>query len=63
MGSYTILIGLSIAVILSYLFDVIARATKVPSVLMLLSLGSAPCSAAHNGFRGIPSPSEVLPKV
>lgn len=41
MGSYTILIGLSLAVILSYLFDLIARATKVPSVLMLLLSGIA----------------------
>ncbi len=39
MGSYSILIGLSIAVILSYLFDVVARATRVPSVLMLLLTG------------------------
>lgn len=41
MGSYSILIGLSAAVILSYLFDLIARATKVPSVLMLLLTGIA----------------------
>ena len=41
MGSYSILIGLSLAVILSYLFDLIARATKVPSVLMLLLSGIA----------------------
>jgi NhaP-type Na+/H+ or K+/H+ antiporter len=41
MGSYSILIGLSVAVILSYLFDVVARATRVPSVLMLLLTGIA----------------------
>ncbi|RSK45026.1 cation:proton antiporter domain-containing protein [Hymenobacter rigui] len=41
MGSYSILIGLSLAVILSYLFDLAARATKVPSVLMLLLAGIA----------------------
>ena len=41
MGSYSILIGLSLAVILSYLFDMVARATKVPSVLMLLISGIA----------------------
>ena len=39
MGPYTILIGLSLAVILSYLFDLAARATKVPSVLLLLLAG------------------------
>ncbi|MCC3160033.1 cation:proton antiporter [Hymenobacter sp. 15J16-1T3B] len=41
MGPYSILIYLSIAVILSYLFDIVARATKVPSVLMLLLTGIA----------------------
>ncbi|WP_426491775.1 hypothetical protein [Hymenobacter sp. 102] len=41
MGPYSILIGLSLAVILSYLFDLAARATKVPSVLMLLLSGIA----------------------
>jgi len=39
MGPYTILIGLSLAVVLSYLFDLAARATKVPSVLLLLLAG------------------------
>ena len=46
MGSYSILIGLSLAVILSYLFDLVARATKVPSVLMLLISGIALRQAA-----------------
>ncbi|OON69281.1 cation:proton antiporter [Hymenobacter sp. CRA2] len=41
MGPYSILIYLSIAVILSYLFDIAARATKIPSVLMLLLTGIA----------------------
>jgi Kef-type K+ transport system membrane component KefB len=41
MGSYSILIGLSVAVILSYLFDLAARATRIPSVLMLLLTGIA----------------------
>lgn len=41
MGAYSILIYLSIAIILSYLFDIVARATKVPSVLMLLLTGIA----------------------
>ncbi|MET4105083.1 hypothetical protein [Hymenobacter sp. UYP22] len=47
MGSYSILIGLSLAVILSYLFDLAARATKVPSVLMLLLSGIALRQAAE----------------
>lgn len=46
MGAYSILIGLSLAVVLSYLFDVVARATKVPSVLMLLLSGIALRQAA-----------------
>ncbi|KAA9327491.1 hypothetical protein F0P96_16035 [Hymenobacter busanensis] len=41
MGPYSILIYLSVAIILSYLFDIIARATKIPSVLMLLLTGIA----------------------
>ncbi|MDU0372789.1 cation:proton antiporter [Hymenobacter endophyticus] len=47
MGSYSILIGLSLAIILSYLFDLAARATKVPSVLMLLLSGIALRQAAE----------------
>jgi NhaP-type Na+/H+ or K+/H+ antiporter len=39
MSSYSILIGLSLAVILSYLFNVAARITRVPSVLLLLLTG------------------------
>lgn len=39
MSSYSILIGLSLAVILSYLFNVAARVTRVPSVLLLLLTG------------------------
>jgi len=38
---YTLLIVLCILVIFSYLFDLIARRTRVPSVLMLLVLGCA----------------------
>jgi Kef-type K+ transport system membrane component KefB len=41
MSPYTILIGLSLAVVLSYLFDLAAKATKVPSVLLLLLAGIA----------------------
>ena len=39
MSSYAILIGLSLAVILSYVFNLAARATRVPSVLLLLLSG------------------------
>ncbi|GAB3661900.1 hypothetical protein GCM10027594_31580 [Hymenobacter agri] len=47
MGPYTILIGLSLAVLLSYVFDLAARATKVPSVLLLLLAGIALSQAAN----------------
>jgi hypothetical protein len=39
MGSYSILIGLSLAVILSYVYNLASRATRVPSVLLLLLTG------------------------
>ena len=39
MTSYAILIGLSLAVILSYVFNLAAQATRVPSVLLLLLSG------------------------
>ena len=39
MTSYAILIGLSLAVILSYVYNLAARATRVPSVLLLLLTG------------------------
>ena len=39
MTTYTILILLSGLVIFSYLFDMIAKKTKIPSVLLLLFLG------------------------
>ena len=39
MTSYGILIGLSLAVILSYVFNLASRATRVPSVLLLLLTG------------------------
>ncbi|MBF9239848.1 cation:proton antiporter [Hymenobacter sp. BT683] len=51
MGPYIILIFLSVAVIVSYLFDIAARATKIPSVLMLLLTGIALKQAAdYSGF-------------
>ncbi|MVN78741.1 sodium:proton antiporter [Hymenobacter sp. HMF4947] len=39
MGSYSILIGLSLAVILSYIYNLASRATRVPAVLLLLLTG------------------------
>ncbi|MCB2379495.1 hypothetical protein LGH70_18000 [Hymenobacter sp. BT635] len=60
MGPYSILIGLSIAVILSYLFDLAARATKVPSVLMLLLTGIALRQAADYFDFAFQVPSVVL---
>lgn len=41
MGPYSILIGLSLAIILSYLYDLVARTSKVPSVLLLVVTGIA----------------------
>ena len=60
MNSYTILIGLSIAVILSYLFDLAARATKIPSVLMLLLTGIALKQLADYTDFGLGIPKIVL---
>ncbi|MGI4833551.1 MAG: cation:proton antiporter [Janthinobacterium lividum] len=39
MTSYAILIGLSLAVILSYVFNLASQATRIPSVLLLLLTG------------------------
>jgi len=60
MNSYTILIGLSVAVILSYLFDLAARATKIPSVLMLLLTGIALKQLADYTDFGLGIPKVVL---
>jgi len=60
MGPYSILIGLSLAVVLSYLFDLAARATKVPSVLMLLLAGIALNQAAAYWDFPVVIPSVVL---
>ena len=60
MNSYTFLIGLSIAVILSYLFDLAARATKIPSVLMLLLTGIALKQLADYTDFGLGIPKVVL---
>ena len=39
MNPYSILIFLSILVVISYGFDLLAKTTKIPSVLMLLACG------------------------
>lgn len=39
MGTYGFIIGISIVIILSFLFNIVARKTNVPSVLMLILLG------------------------
>ncbi|TGD79399.1 cation:proton antiporter [Hymenobacter wooponensis] len=60
MGTYSILIGLSLAIVLSYLFDLAARATKIPSVLMLLLTGIALRQAADYFDFTLPIPKVVL---
>lgn len=60
MGPYSILIGLSLAVLLSYLFDLTARATKVPSVLLLLLAGIALSQASIYWEMPIAVPSLLL---
>ena len=60
MGPYSILIGLSLAVLLSYLFDLTARATKIPSVLLLLLAGIALNQAAIYWSLPIRVPQVVL---
>ncbi|HAD82505.1 TPA: hypothetical protein DCG35_08605 [Candidatus Edwardsbacteria bacterium] len=37
--SYSVIISLSLLVILSYLFDILARRSRIPSVLLLLTVG------------------------
>ena len=39
LSSYTIIIGVSIIIILSFLFNTISKRTNIPSVLMLIALG------------------------
>jgi NhaP-type Na+/H+ or K+/H+ antiporter len=60
MGPYSILIFLSIAVIVSYLFDIAARATKIPSVLMLLLTGIALKQATDYADFGLHLPAVTL---
>jgi hypothetical protein len=52
MNPYAILIFLSILVVISYCFDLFSKATKVPSVLMLLASGiGLQIAAEYFGFR------------
>ncbi|MBK9764266.1 MAG: hypothetical protein IPO87_13165 [Flavobacteriales bacterium] len=46
MDAYQILILLCVLVIFSYLFDLFAKRTRIPSVLLLLVLGIAIRAAA-----------------
>ena len=39
MGTYTIIIGLAVIIIVSYIFNIISKKTNIPSVLMLIVLG------------------------
>jgi len=39
MGTYQIIIGISLVVIISYFFNIISKKTNIPSVLMLIALG------------------------
>ena len=38
-NAYYFIIGMSLVIILSYLFNIIAKKTSIPSVLMLITLG------------------------
>ncbi len=40
MGTYQIIIGISLIVIISYFFNIISKKTNIPSVLMLIVLGA-----------------------
>jgi potassium/hydrogen antiporter len=48
----SILIALALVVILSYLFNVLSRATRIPSVLMLLSTGLALRALSEGPLQG-----------
>lgn len=39
MDTYTLIIGISIIIIISFLFNIFAKKTNIPSVLMLIALG------------------------
>lgn len=61
MEPYTLLIGLSLAVLLSYGFDRAARLTKVPSVLLLLLAGIALRQAVLHWHAAVVVPAVLLP--
>lgn len=40
MDTYTLIIGVSLIIIISFLFNILAKKTNIPSVLMLIALGA-----------------------
>ncbi|HRH37001.1 MAG TPA: sodium:proton antiporter, partial [Flavobacteriales bacterium] len=61
MNAYTILIFLSGLVIFSYLFDLFAKRTRLPSVLLLLGLGIGIRALSDTWGYSFPQVSLVLP--
>lgn len=61
MGTYNILIFLSGLVIFSYLFDMFARRTRLPSVLLLLAVGIGIRALMEEAGSAIPRVDLVLP--
>ncbi len=61
MNAYTILIFLSGLVIFSYLFDLFAKRTRLPSVLLLLALGIGIRALADAWGYSFPLVARVLP--
>ncbi|MEO8588416.1 MAG: cation:proton antiporter [Flavobacteriales bacterium] len=61
MNAYTILIFLSGLVIFSYLFDLFAKRTRLPSVLLLLALGIGIRALADAWGHSFPQVAMVLP--
>lgn len=56
-----IIITLSVLVLLAYIFDVSASKTKIPSVMLLLTLGLSVKLLTENLYLKIPDLSSVLP--
>jgi len=61
MNSYQVLIFLSGLVIFSYLFDLFARRTRLPSVLMLLAVGIGLRALTDEWGRSVPQLDIILP--
>lgn len=61
MNTYTVLIVLSVLVIFSYLFDLFAKRTKFPAVLLLLGLGVAIRQATVFFEISLPNLKTLLP--